>query len=107
MTGAAPVPVPPPSPAVTNTMSAPFSASFSSSRLSSAAERPTFGSAPAPRPRVTFAPIWIFTSASDISSACASVLTAMNSHPESPASTIRLTALEPPPPTPTTLMSAR
>ena len=32
--GAAPVPVPPPSPAVTKTMSAPFSASFSSSRLS-------------------------------------------------------------------------
>ena len=36
-TGAAPVPVPPPSPAVTKTMSAPFSASFSSSRLSFAA----------------------------------------------------------------------
>ena len=37
MTGAEPVPVPPPSPAVTNTMSAPFSASFSSSRVSIAA----------------------------------------------------------------------
>ena len=36
-TGAAPVPVPPPSPAVTNTMSAPFSASLISSRLSFAA----------------------------------------------------------------------
>ena len=32
ITGAAPVPVPPPSPAVTNTMSAPFSASLMSSR---------------------------------------------------------------------------
>ena len=36
-TGAAPVPVPPPSPAVTNTMSAPLSASLISSRLSLAA----------------------------------------------------------------------
>ena len=36
-TGAAPVPVPPPSPAVTNTMSAPFSASLISSRDSAAA----------------------------------------------------------------------
>ena len=106
-TGAAPVPVPPPSPAVTKTMSAPFSASFSSSRLSSAAERPTEGSAPAPRPRVTSEPIGIFTSASHISSACASVLIAMNSQPERPASTMRLTAFEPPPPTPTTLISAR
>ena len=52
--GAAPVPVPPPSPAVTKTMSAPFSASFSSSRLSCAAASPTAGSAPAPRPRVSW-----------------------------------------------------
>ena len=37
ITGAAPVPVPPPSPAVTKTMSAPFSASLISSRLSLAA----------------------------------------------------------------------
>ena len=36
-TGAAPVPVPPPSPAVTNTMSAPLSASLISSRDSAAA----------------------------------------------------------------------
>ena len=43
ITGAAPVPVPPPSPAVTNTMSAPLSASFNSSRVSIAASRPTFG----------------------------------------------------------------
>ena len=107
MTGAAPVPVPPPSPAVTNTMSAPRTASFSSSRLSSAASRPTRGSAPAPRPFVMVPPMWIFTSASHIDSACASVLTAMNSTPRTPASIIRLTALVPPPPTPTTLMTAR
>ena len=105
--GAAPVPVPPPSPAVTKTMSAPFSASFSSSRLSCAAASPTAGSAPAPRPRVSFEPMWIFTSASLITSACASVFTAMNSTPESPASTIRETAFVPPPPTPTTLITAR
>ncbi len=43
ITGAEPVPVPPPSPAVTNTMSAPFSASLMSSRDSAAAPRPDFG----------------------------------------------------------------
>ena len=42
-TGAPPVPVPPPSPAVTKIMSAPLSASFSSSRLSIAAAWPTVG----------------------------------------------------------------
>ena len=106
-TGAPPVPVPPPSPAVTKTMSAPLSASLSSSRLSSAAARPTLGSAPAPRPRVARDPMWIFSSASVMRSACASVLTATNSTPERPASTIRVTAFVPPPPMPTTLMTAR
>jgi hypothetical protein len=48
-----------------------------------------------------------FTSASLISSAWASVFTAMNSTPRRPASIIRFTALTPPPPTPTTLMMAR
>ncbi len=51
-TGAAPVPVPPPSPAVTNTMSAPLSASLMSSRDSAAAWKPTSGLAPAPSPLV-------------------------------------------------------
>ena len=46
MTGAAPVPVPPPRPVVTNTMSAPLSTSRMRSVSSSAAARPTFGSAP-------------------------------------------------------------
>jgi hypothetical protein len=45
---------------------------------------------------VALEPMWIFTSASAISSACASVLTAMNSTPPRPASTIRLTAFVPP-----------
>ncbi len=42
-----------------------------------------------------------------MSSAWASVLAAMNSTLRSPESIIRLTALTPPPPTPTTLMTAR
>ncbi len=96
------MPVPPPLPAVTNTMSAPLRISRISSLLSSAAARPTSGFAPAPSPRVILPPMCSLTSASHMSSACASVLTAMNSTPLRPASTIRLTALVPPPPTPTT-----
>ncbi len=106
-TGAPPVPVPPPSPAVTKTMSAPRRTSSISSAWSSAALRPTSGSAPAPRPRVSSRPTSSLTSASLMSSAWASVLTAMNSTPLRPCSIIRLTALTPPPPTPTTLMTAK
>src|SRR5215203_2555236 len=69
-TGAAPVPVPPPLPAVTKTMSAPRIASSISALFSSAASIPIFGSAPAPRPRVIFSPMWIFWSASHIWRAC-------------------------------------
>ena len=107
MTGAAPVPVPPPSPAVTNTMSAPFSASLMSSRDSAAAPKPTSGFAPAPSPLVSSWPMLSLMSASHMASACASVFAATNSTPRRPASTMRLTALVPPPPTPTTLMTAR
>jgi hypothetical protein len=46
-------------------------------------------------------------SASLISSAWASVLMAMNSTPLSPASIMRFTALTPPPPIPTTLITAK
>ncbi len=106
ITGAAPVPVPPPRPVVTNTMSAPLSAEMSASVSSSAACRPTFGSAPAPSPLVSLLPIWIFTGAGFARSACASVFATMNSTPERPACTMRDTALPPPPPTPTTLMRA-
>ena len=88
-------------------MSAPFSASFSSSRDSCAAAWPIAGSAPAPSPRETCEPMWIFTSASPIWSDWASVFTAMNSTPVTPASTMRDTAFVPAPPTPTTLMTAR
>ena len=107
MTGAPPVPVPPPSPAVMNTMSAPFTISSISSWWPSAAARPTSGSLPAPRPRVRSRPMSSLRSASLISSAWASVLTAMNSTPFNPASIIRLTAFTPPPPTPMTLITAR
>ena len=54
ITGAAPVPVPPPRPVVTKIMSAPDSALMIMSMSSSAACRPMFGSAPAPRPLVSF-----------------------------------------------------
>ena len=106
-TGAPPVPVPPPSPAVMKTMSEPFRASSISPRCSSAAWRPISGSLPAPRPRVRLRPMSSLRSASLMSSAWASVLAAMNSTLRSPASIMRLTALTPPPPTPTTLMTAR
>ena len=56
--GAAPVPVPPPMPAVMNTMSVPSSTLEIWARLSSAALRPTSGSAPAPCPLVSFSPSW-------------------------------------------------
>ena len=47
-------------------------------------------------------PRWTVTSAVDCCSDCRSVLTAMNSTPGIPASTMRLIALTPAPPTPTT-----
>ena len=48
-----------------------------------------------------------FRSASLMSSAWESVFMAMNSTPLRPASIMRFTALTPPPPTPTTLMTAK
>ena len=60
-----------------------------------------------PSPRVVSRPMSSLTSASDISSVWASVLTAMNSTPRRPASIIRFTAFTPPPPIPTTLITAR
>src|SRR4029077_11397326 len=58
-------------------------------------------------PLVSSRPTSSLTSASLISSACASVLIAMNSTPLSHSSIMRLTALTPPPPIPTTLITAR
>ena len=86
MTGAAPVPVPPPRPVVTKTMSAPSSAWMIMSVSSSAAWRPTLGSAPAPSPLVSLRPIWSLTGAGVVAPApAASVLATMNSTPSSPA----------------------
>ena len=89
-----------------NTMSDPSRASHTFSVSSTAACRPTSGLAPAPRPLVSFPPIWIFTGARFDRSACRSVLMAMNSTPCRPEAIMRLIALPPPPPTPTTLMWA-
>ncbi len=106
MIGAAPVPVPPPMPAVTKTMSAPPTSSLMRCTSSSAAFRPFSGSAPAPRPRVMFEPMGSLVGAALALSACASVLTTMNSTPSRPKLIIVLTALPPEPPTPMTLIRA-
>ena len=99
--GAAPVPVPPPIPAAMKTIWAPLNASSMRLRDSSASWRPTSGRMPAPRP---VSPIWIILWASECDKACASVLAAINSTPETPLLIICWTALPPAPPTPTTLM---
>src|SRR5665213_360641 len=104
--GAAPVPVPPPMPAVTKTMSQSASSLVSSSRVSSAASAPRSGSPPAPNPRVSLEPMRTFLCALLSCNAWWSVLTAMNSTPLRRLWIMRLTALLPPPPTPTTLMRA-
>src|SRR5690606_19929956 len=64
------------------------------------------GRAPAPSPRVSFLPIWIFRCDFEFFSACASVFTLMNSTPSRSSAIMRFTALPPPPPTPTTFMRA-
>mmetsp|Transcript_19786 Transcript_19786/g.40043 ORF Transcript_19786/g.40043 Transcript_19786/m.40043 type:complete len:288 (+) Transcript_19786:1008-1871(+) len=107
MTGVAPEPVPPPIPAVTKTMSVLLRADSIAFTLSTAAERPIAGLAPAPSPLVVPGPIWIRLGAFDLHKACTSVLTAQNSTLASPSSMdsiIRFTVFPPPPPTPTTLM---
>ena len=104
MIGAAPVPVPPPIPAVIKHMCAPARWSTICSMLSSAAAEPTDGRAPAPRPSVTFRPIWIFDADFDCCRACASVFATTNSTPSSSFSIMLLTALPPAPPTPNTVI---
>ena len=99
-TGAAPVPVPPPIPAVMNTI---FVLSFSnrlmSSSLLSASLLPTSGLAPAPKP----SPSCSFTGTGELASTFESVLQTANDTPSIPSLYMFLTALHPPPPTPTTL----
>jgi hypothetical protein len=60
------------------------------------------GSEPEPSPRVTASPMWSVSPAAESCSDCRSVLMARNSTPVMSASTMRLTALTPAPPTPTT-----
>ena len=105
-TGAAPVPVPPPIPAVTNTISAPSIALVISCWASSAAFSPTWGSPPAPRPFVNFAPSWILFLQVEKFNTCKSVFINQNSTPVKPDLIILLTAFPPPPPTPITLIFA-
>mmetsp|Transcript_43285 Transcript_43285/g.92029 ORF Transcript_43285/g.92029 Transcript_43285/m.92029 type:complete len:322 (+) Transcript_43285:496-1461(+) len=106
-TGAAPDPVPPPMPDVMKQRSAPETMADISSRDSSAARRPMSGSPPAPSPRVTEEPMLRMDAplALDRPRAWASVLMAQNSTPPMRVSSMRSTALLPPPPTPNTLIT--
>ncbi|MPM53012.1 hypothetical protein SDC9_99776 [bioreactor metagenome] len=105
ITGVAPVPVPPPIPAVTNTISVPPSSDFwITSMLSIAAFLPFSGLHPAPRPRVTSLPSWIFSGIGLALKAWLSVLQIKKSTSLIPWRYIWFTALPPPPPTPITLI---
>ena len=104
ITGAAPVPVPPPMPAVMKIMCMPSMWRANSSVASSAAARPISGFAPAPRPCVRCGPSCTRRSARAWISDCASVFATKNSTPSRPMEIMLLTALVPPPPTPTTVM---
>ena len=104
--GAAPVPVPPPMPPVMKTMSAPWSWARISSRLSSAATAARSALPPAPSPRMLMGPSGTFTWALLWARLCWSVFMAMNWTPVTPLWIIRSMALQPAPPTPTTLMLA-
>ena len=100
-TGAAPVPVPPPMPAVTNTICVPSVKScLISSRWLWAALRPSSGLPPAPR-----LPMGNFTGMGDLESDLLSVLHTAKLTSTMPSSYMLRTALQPPPPTPTTLIS--
>ncbi len=106
ITGAAPVPVPPPIPAVTKHIFVPFSSIFViSAMLSCAARWPISGSAPAPNPSVREAPSCTLLGTGLWYKACASVLHTMKSTPLTPTWVMWLTAFEPPPPTPITLIT--
>src|SRR5687768_2369421 len=76
------------------------------SRSSIAACRPTSGFAPAPSPFVMLQPICKPVLTRAPLSACASVFAQMKSTPSMPARTMCATALPPPPPIPSTLMTA-
>jgi hypothetical protein len=106
MIGVAPVPVPPPMPLVMKTMSAPSSKVedllVGLERRVAADLRVGSGAEAAGQLRSELQ----LDRRTARASAWASVLAAMNSTPERPASIIRLTELQPPPPTPMTLIRA-
>ena len=107
ITGAAPVPVPPPIPAVIKTMLQSANSVITSSMLSSAAARPISGFEPAPKPWVIALPSWILRLANEWASAWPSVLATKKSTPSRSALIMLLTALQPAPPTPTTVIRGR
>ena len=98
--------MPPPIPHVTKTISAPSKASSISFLFSNAASLPISGLAPAPSPSVSSTPNCNFNGAKELFNTCKSVLATIKSTPLSPDSIILLTALQPPPPTPITLIFA-
>ena len=100
-TGAEPVPVPPPIDAVTNTIFVPSLKRCSMSAIFfSASERPTSGFPPAPRP----SPNIIFVGTGEGASDFESVLHTASETPLISSSYMFRTALQPPPPTPITLI---
>ena len=100
----APVPVPPPMPAAMKTICEPEICARISSTASSAAASPISGFDPAPSPSVRLTPSCRRCSALDATSAWASVLATTNSTPVRPAAIMLLTALQPAPPTPITVI---
>ena len=73
---------------------------------SRAASLPISGLAPAPSPSVNSLPICNFIGAKELFNTWRSVFATINSTPFNPDSIILLTALQPPPPTPITLIFA-
>mmetsp|Transcript_7041 Transcript_7041/g.17479 ORF Transcript_7041/g.17479 Transcript_7041/m.17479 type:complete len:269 (-) Transcript_7041:349-1155(-) len=104
-TGEAPLPVPPPIPAVMKTMSLPWQICWISLKFSWALSFPTAGTPPAPRPRVTCLPMFSTLGARDLARAWASVFTAQKETPSMRVWIMRFTALPPPPPMPSTLIT--
>ena len=104
-TGAPPVPVPPPMPAVMKTISVLASSrSRISSMDSSVAACPISGWLPAPRPLVSSGPSCTRLGTGLLSRAWASVLQITKLTSLMPCRNMWLTALQPPPPMPKTLM---
>ena len=101
--GAAPEPVPPPSPTSNTTSDAPSNRAPTTDILSCAAARPSSGSPPVPRPRVSRCPSTRRSTVAAVDNARESVLATRISIPGSPSLVSRSAAWLPAPPTPKTL----